>query len=186
ARSADHDLAVDHAHVGVLADAAEVALVDHHGAAIVHAYVDVVGVAGDAVLDRVAGHRAGSGASDGGDVLVALAAAGLVGDLVAGDGADDAAEDRARGRRRAAVGGNHVDAGDDAAVKAGLGGGIAAAGRIGRAIAVVRRGGGATGQGQGAEGGDAEQAGLHSASPEVCVRWRRPGRVRGCILAPPA
>src|SRR5690606_14581118 len=132
----DHDLAVDHAHVGVLADAAEVALVDHHGAAVVHAHVDVVGIAGDAALDGVAGHRAGGRARHGGGGLVALAATGLVGDLMAGDRADDAAQECAGRGGRAAVGADHVDTGDDAAVQARLRGRIAAAARIRRAIAV--------------------------------------------------
>src|SRR5690606_29933571 len=155
ARSAQYDPAVDHAHVGVLADAAKVALVDHHGAAIVHAHVHVVGVAGGAVLDGVAGHRTGRGARGGGDVAVALAAAGLVGDLMAGDRADDAAEYRTGGRGRATVGGDHINTGDDAAVGAVLRLRVILAGWIGLAIASVRRGGGAAGQGQGADRGDA-------------------------------
>ncbi|KAG1532451.1 hypothetical protein G6F50_016217 [Rhizopus delemar] len=82
-RSAQDDLAVDHAHVGVLADAAEVTLVDHDGAAIVHAHADVVGVAGDVLLDLVAGQCATHRACGSRDVLVAAAATGVVGDFSA-------------------------------------------------------------------------------------------------------
>src|SRR5690606_6142995 len=137
--------AVVHADVGAFADAAEVALADHRGAAVGQAHVHVVGgvVGLHAILDRVAGDRACNRAGDGGGVLAALAVGAVVGDLARRGGADDAAEHGAGGvGHAAAAGGDHLDAGHGAAVVAG------AAGRrraVAVTVAVARRGGGAAG-----------------------------------------
>src|SRR5690606_2778766 len=113
------------ADAGAFAEAGDVVLGDRDGAAVVHA--DVHGVAVAAVLlDRVAGGGAGDRARRGGQVLVALAAAGMRGDLMAGDRADDAAD------HRAGLAGTAADG--DLRHRAAVGAGRRA---VGRAVAVA-------------------------------------------------
>src|SRR3546814_10718336 len=84
------------AYVRTLAEARQVGLLHGAQVAVLHAHGDAVGGAFlDPVLDRVARDRAADRAGRGGDVLVALAAAGLVGNLVSGHRPDDTAQDRA-------------------------------------------------------------------------------------------
>ena len=157
-RPAQYHLAVDYTRVGVGTQATHVTLVDYYGAAIVHAHVDVIAVTGHAVLDGVATSCACRCAGNGGDVLVALAAAGLVGDFASHHRADDSAQYRARGRRRRAARSHGVDMGDDAAVNA------TCRLRIGRRLlvaVVAGRGGGTTGQGDSSHGTQGEQACFH-------------------------
>src|SRR3546814_19335433 len=79
--------------------------------AVLHAHGDAVGGASlDPVLDRVARDRAADRAGRGGDVLVALAAAGLVGNLVSGHRPDDTAQDRAGRVGAVLAAGNGLDA----------------------------------------------------------------------------
>src|SRR3546814_16897868 len=77
-RSAQRCAATADAYVRTLADARQVGLLHGAQVAVLHAHGDAVGGASlDPVLDRVARDRAADRAGRGGDVLVALAAAGL-------------------------------------------------------------------------------------------------------------
>src|SRR3546814_2328164 len=81
-RSAQRCAATADAYVRTLADARQVGLLHCAQVAVLHAHGDAIGGAFlDPVLDRVARDRAADRAGRGGDVLVALAAAGLVGNL---------------------------------------------------------------------------------------------------------
>ena len=70
------------------------------------------------IANLVAGQRATDRACGRSDVLVATAATGVIGDLMAGHGTDDAAEDGAGRAGRGAARRHGVDAGDDATVSA--------------------------------------------------------------------
>src|SRR3546814_8260295 len=128
---------------------------------VLHAHGDAVGGAFlDPVLDRVARDRAADRAGRGGDVLVALAAAGLVGNLVSGHRPDDTAQDRAGRVGDVLAAGNGPDARDRAAVGADA----AAVGR-GAAVdaAVAGRGGAACSREGCGERGGAKQANVPAA-----------------------
>src|SRR3546814_6595185 len=111
------------------------------------------------VLDRVARDRAADRAGRGGDVLVALAAAGLVGNLVSGHRPDDTAQDRAGRVGDVLAAGNGLDARDRAAVGADA----AAVGRgAAVAAAVAGRGGAACGREGCGERGGAKPSNFHA------------------------
>src|SRR5690606_16491010 len=166
-QSAQDHPAIHNANVGVLADAAQILLVDDDHATIIHPHLDVIGVAGDILLDLVAGHGAGSGTRGGGNVLVATAATGVIGNLMAGDRADNAAEDGAGRGGSGAAGGQCIDAGDDAAVTAlALAVAVVVAAVVVTTTAVAR-GGCAAGQGEAGDGTCSNQLDLHGTSP-----WR--------------
>src|SRR3546814_17634145 len=98
-------------------------------------------------------------AGRGGDVLVALAAAGLVGNLVSGHRPDDTAQDRAGRGGDVLAAGNGLDARDRAAVGADA----AAVGRgAGVAAAVAGRGGAGSGRLAAAQRGCAPTTTVHA------------------------
>src|SRR5690606_209024 len=138
--------------VRAVADSGQVGLLHGEQVAVLHAHGDAVGGAFlDPVLDRVAGDRAANRTGRGGNVLVALAAAGLVGNFVPGHRADDAAQDRAGRIGYVLAAGDGLDARDGAAVGADA----AAVRRRGAvAAAVAGRSGAACGrEGCGERGG---------------------------------
>src|SRR5690606_20772999 len=147
-------------HVRAFADSGQVGLLHGAQVAVLHAHGDAVGGAFlDPVLDRVAGDRAANRAGRGGDVLVALAAAGLVGNLVAGHRADDAAQDRAGGVGDVLAAGDGLDARHRPALAADA----AAVGRCGAvAAAVAWRSRAARGGQCGGQGGGAKQSNVHA------------------------
>src|SRR3546814_4469592 len=107
-------------------------------------------------------------AGRGGDVLVALAAAGLVGNLVSGHRPDDTAQDRAGRVGDVLAAGNGLDARDRAAVGADA----AAVGRgAAVAAAVAGRGGAACSrEGCGERGGAKQRSEEHTSELQSLMR----------------
>src|SRR5690606_6510288 len=121
--SADPGPSVVDAHVGADTDAAQVVLGHGGGTAVIHAHIHVVAVTLDAVLDGVAGDRAGHCARNGRGVLATLAFG--IGELAPGRGPHQAAEDGTGGIGHVAAATDLFEPGDGAAVVARGGGAIA-------------------------------------------------------------